>query len=166
MITLPNTRKNSSTATESSSTCTNCETSSTSTRFHFWRPATSTMPASSSSSRSSKTSAALASSGVPWQRAASRPGSVSSSTRSISSGSRTSRNATAIAAKSSTASASTPGSRELATIQTSVLMNRKVTNSSSRGSARVTSGNIIPTLRRVRPTAQRAMTRSRSVVPA
>ena len=69
-------------------------------------------------------------------------------------------------AKSITASHMTPPSRVEETCQTSALMNRNVTNSSSSGSARVTSGNISPRLRRVRATAQRAMAPSRRVVKA
>ena len=52
----------------------------------------------------------------------------------------------------------------MATCHTSVLMNRKVTNSSSSGSARVTVGTSSRTLPSVRCSAQRRIGRARSAV--
>ena len=103
---------------------------------------------------------------MPWQPDTTRAGSRSLSKISISSGSRTSRNATATTLNSSTVSHITAPSSAAATIHTSVLMKRNVMNSSSSGSARVTSGNSSPRLPRVRLPAQRAIEPARSVVSA
>ena len=69
---------------------------------------------------------------------------MSSLTAATSSGSRASRNPTASAPKKATASQRTGRDSDEATCQTSVLMKRNVMNSSSIGSARVTSGKSDP----------------------
>ena len=78
-------------------------------------------------------------------------------TAATSSGSRASRKPSARAPKNATASQSTGRESAEATCHTSVLMNRKVMNSSSIGRARVTSRNSDPSSAKVRTTAQRAI---------
>ena len=89
-------------------------------------------------------------SGVPAQHASIRVRSSSAPTRSSSSGSRTTKNPSPITENSSTVSHRAPASMVAATCQTSALMNRNVTNTSSSGSARVTIGMICGRLDRVR----------------
>ena len=108
--------KKAKTASASNNTWKAWVMSSTSTRLACWSPTTSASSPSSS-----------------------RP--ISSSSRSTSSISRTTRNPTATAANSNTALHNVPPSSAEATIHTSVLMKRNVTNSNSIGIARVANGN-------------------------
>ena len=110
------------------------------------------------------TSSVRDSSGVPRSAARIRISSSLWSEESSSSGSRTIRNSTAITANSSTVSQSTPPSRCEASCQTSALMNRNVTNTSSSGSARATIGSSSRRLVIVWPTAQVTIGRARTAV--
>ena len=147
--------KNRDTAIESSRTWTACAITRARTRLAFSSP--STCESTARSLRSAARSRAAPSSGVPTQPVAISSASTRSSTWSSSSPSRATRKNTAASAKNSTEPPNTPGVSSCATCQISVLMKKNVMNSSSIGSALVTSGTRRPRLENARPAAQRAM---------